>query len=173
MGTGRLSQPAAPTYGDTGWEAVAGAPQRGRYLVKSVTGAQLLPSGKQKRGMACRRRSSSSFWPLRRFSRWNKVMPRVRATQGAHSPGVLLGAGGDLLAPASPGQTEAEGACTSLGKHLPKVPTSAGFTPWILGRSAGTQVQAPVCTLQTSENSYFSPKGGLNTFGNWYAILGS
>lgn len=50
----------------------------GRYLGNSVTGAQLLPSGKQKRGMACKRRSSSSFWPFSKFSRWNEVMPRVR-----------------------------------------------------------------------------------------------
>lgn len=56
----------------------------------------------------------------------------------AQSPGVLLGAGGDLLAPASLGETEAEGACTSLGKQLPKVPISACFTPWISGHSAGT-----------------------------------
>lgn len=92
MRTGQLSQPAAPTYGGTGWEAAAGTPQRRGYLVKSVTGAQLLPSGKQKRGMACRRRSSSSFWPLRRFSRWNKVMPRVRVMPKA--PGLCWGQGG-------------------------------------------------------------------------------
>lgn len=92
MRTGQLSQPAAPTYGGTGWEAAAGTPQRRGYLVKSVTGAQLLPSGKQKRGMACRRRSSSSFWPLRRFSRWNKVMPRVRVMPKA--PGLSWGQGG-------------------------------------------------------------------------------
>lgn len=92
MGTGWLSQPAAPTYSGTRWEAAAGTPQWHGYLVKSVTGAQLLPSGKQKRGMACRRRSSSSFWPLRRFSRWNKVMPRVRVMPTA--PGLCWGQGG-------------------------------------------------------------------------------
>lgn len=56
--------------------------QWGRYLVNSVTGTQLLPSGKQKRGMAWRRRSSSSFWPLSRFSRWKEERPRVREREG-------------------------------------------------------------------------------------------
>lgn len=58
--------------------------QWGRYLVNSVRGAQLLPSGKQKRGMASRRRSSSSFWPFSKFSRWMKAMPRVREMEGPH-----------------------------------------------------------------------------------------
>lgn len=58
--------------------------QWGRYLLNSVTGSQLLPSGKQKRGMAWRRRSSSSFWPFSKFSRWKEGMPRVREMEGSH-----------------------------------------------------------------------------------------
>lgn len=59
-------------------------PAVGQYLVNSEIGAQLLPSGKQKRGMAWRRRSSSSFWPFSKFSRWKEEMPRVRELEGPH-----------------------------------------------------------------------------------------
>lgn len=74
MGWAELVLPALRS--PTGVGVPAQTLQWGRYLVNSVTAAQLLPSGKQKRGMACRRRSSSSFWPFSKFSRWKEVMPR-------------------------------------------------------------------------------------------------
>lgn len=99
---------ALPACGPQGWETTAETPGWGRYLVKSVMGTQLLPSGKQKRGMACKRRSSSSFWPFSRFSRWKEAMPRVRVMEGAHSPRACGGMG--CVPKQTLAQTEAESA---------------------------------------------------------------
>lgn len=131
--------------------------QWGWYLVNSVTGAQLLPSGKQKRGMACRRRSSSSFWPFSKFSRWNDAMPRVRVMEeGAHS----RRAWGKCVAKQTLAQTGAEDAAHPCAS--PQSPVPASFPPWIMGHSRG--IQGPLSRqgsppVPPAQGEIFSPSG--------------
>lgn len=132
----RMALPAHSPQGcdGMGWETMAETPQQGRYLVNSVTGAQLLPSGKQKRGMACKRRSSSSFWPFSKFSRWNKAMTRVRVMEGDHSPRGWGGVGHK----ATLSSDESRGCPHIPGQASPKNPIFDSFTPGIVGQSRGT-----------------------------------